>query len=136
MKIYLDFDGTIVEHEYPKMGRMNFGCLEVIKKLQNAGHEFILNTYRADCNDGTLQQALDYLNNNVRFEISPITQHTKTKISPHPWDIKTAKERDFMHIDDIALHIPLKPCAMISGSMVDWDAMDKIFEENGLYSTI
>jgi hypothetical protein len=62
MEIYLDFDGTVVEHQYPKMGRCNFGCFEVIKKLQNAGHVIILNTYRADCEDGTLEEALKLIN--------------------------------------------------------------------------
>jgi hypothetical protein len=29
MVIYLDFDGTVVEFSYPKIGRCNFGCIEV-----------------------------------------------------------------------------------------------------------
>jgi len=61
MKIYLDFDGTVVEHEYPEIGKYNKGAFKVIKKLQDAGHEIILNTYRADCNDGTLEAAKAYL---------------------------------------------------------------------------
>jgi hypothetical protein len=62
MKIYLDFDGTVVEHEWPKIGRCNYGCFEVIKKLQDAGHEIILNTSRAESYDKTLNEALEYIN--------------------------------------------------------------------------
>ena len=43
-KIYLDFDGTCVEHRYPEIGKYNFGAIEVIEKLQQAGHNIILNT--------------------------------------------------------------------------------------------
>lgn len=57
MKIYLDFDGTVVEHAYPRIGRDNFGCVEIIRRLQDAGHEIVLNTYRADCANGSLEAA-------------------------------------------------------------------------------
>ena len=57
MNIYLDFDGTVVEHDYPEIGKLNPGALEVIKKLQDAGHTIILNTMRVEFNDGTLEEA-------------------------------------------------------------------------------
>ncbi|MEN9968378.1 MAG: hypothetical protein RIR94_552, partial [Bacteroidota bacterium] len=44
MTIYLDFDGTVVEHAYPQIGAPNPHALRVIGKLQAAGHQFILNT--------------------------------------------------------------------------------------------
>ena len=60
MLIYLDFDGTVVEHAYPEIGADNPKALKVIRRLQDAGHHIILNTYRADLNDGSLQEALNY----------------------------------------------------------------------------
>ena len=51
MQIFLDFDGTVVEHYYPLIGAYNPGCKEVISKLQQAGHEVILNTYRVEIDD-------------------------------------------------------------------------------------
>ena len=54
MLIQLDFDGTVVEFDYPKIGLLNPGSVEVIDKLRKAGHDIVLNTYRADLNDGTL----------------------------------------------------------------------------------
>lgn len=143
MKIYLDFDGTVVEHEYPKIGRCNFGCFEVIKKLQDAGHEIVLNTYRADCADGTLEQALKLINENhwmlikdrmcnIGFEIKPIGA-TSCKIFPAIWNIDQAITYGIIFIDDMAPNMPLKNAVMTNGKMVDWDVLDKIFEEKGIY---
>ena len=61
MLIQLDFDGTVVEFDYPKIGLLNEGSIEVVNKLRNAGHEIVLNTYRADLNDGTLEEAHVFL---------------------------------------------------------------------------
>jgi len=74
MNIILDFDGTVVEHDYPNIGRLNPGSLKVINRLQKSVHEIILNTYRADCNDGTFDKALHFLNTNID---KPITKWTK-----------------------------------------------------------
>jgi phosphoglycolate phosphatase-like HAD superfamily hydrolase len=46
MTIAVDFDGTIVEHEYPKIGKPIEGAIDVLLKLQEAGHKLILWTYR------------------------------------------------------------------------------------------
>ncbi|WP_339736421.1 hydrolase [uncultured Sunxiuqinia sp.] len=46
MIIAVDFDGTIVEHRYPKIGKeLPFATL-TLKKLQERGHRLILWTYR------------------------------------------------------------------------------------------
>ena len=58
MQIVLDFDGTVVEHYYPLIGAYNPSCKEVISKLQHAGHEVILNSYRVEIEDESLKQAL------------------------------------------------------------------------------
>ena len=47
MKIAVDFDGTIVEHKYPKIGKARPFAFETLKALQKQGHELILWTYRA-----------------------------------------------------------------------------------------
>lgn len=143
-KLYLDFDGTVVEHNFPGIGRCNFGCMEVIKKLQDAGFEVILNTVRSEIEDkSSLNRALKYLNEDAwmfvkdlshpYFALQPI-KSTENKIHPHPFDINTVLESGLLYIDDIATNIPLKPCKMIPGNMVDWDALDTIFQENGLYN--
>ncbi len=47
MKIAIDFDGTIVEHKYPKIGKTKPFAFETLKALQKQGHDLILWTYRA-----------------------------------------------------------------------------------------
>ncbi|KJD33507.1 hydrolase [Tamlana nanhaiensis] len=44
--IAVDFDGTIVEDAYPKIGKPKIFAFETLKKLQNEGHRLILWTYR------------------------------------------------------------------------------------------
>ncbi|HOO84358.1 MAG TPA: hydrolase [Prolixibacteraceae bacterium] len=47
MKIAVDFDGTIVEHKYPEIGKIRPFAFETLKMLHNKGHQLILWTYRA-----------------------------------------------------------------------------------------
>lgn len=65
MIIAVDFDGTIVEHEYPRIGRPIPFALEVLRKLQLERHLLILWTVR----DGTLlDEAVDFCaKNGVNF---------------------------------------------------------------------
>jgi hypothetical protein len=44
--IAVDFDGTCVTHEYPKIGR-EIGAVPVLKRLVEAGHQVILYTMRS-----------------------------------------------------------------------------------------
>ena len=44
--IAVDFDGTIVEDAYPKVGKPKIFAFESLKRLQKDGHRLILWTYR------------------------------------------------------------------------------------------
>lgn len=44
--IAIDFDGTIVEDAYPKIGKPRIFAFETMKRLQEDGHRLILWTYR------------------------------------------------------------------------------------------
>ena len=61
MTIAVDFDGTIVEHEYPKIGKPIPFAIDVLKKLQYEDHHMlILWTVR----EGTLlDEAVEYCKN-------------------------------------------------------------------------
>lgn len=57
MVIAVDFDGTIVEHEYPKIGRAIPFAIETLLQLQKEGHILLMWTVR----DGDLlQEAVNY----------------------------------------------------------------------------
>lgn len=47
MKIAVDFDGTIVEHKYPRIGREMLFAFDTLKALQAKGHQLILWTIRS-----------------------------------------------------------------------------------------
>lgn len=59
--IAVDFDGTIVEHDYPRIGKeMMFACA-TLKELNKKGHKLILWTIRT----GTLlDEAVEFCRNN------------------------------------------------------------------------
>lgn len=142
MDIYLDFDGTVVEHQYPNIGRCNYGCVEVIKKLQDAGHNVILNTMRVEFKDGSLEQALDWFSkawmcvvdksNMDDFELKPLSV-TTYKHSPAYWNWDFFRDNNMIIIDDQSSGVPLKRAVMTSGYMVDWDEIDRQFKEHGIY---
>lgn len=48
MIIAIDFDGTIVEHAYPRIGEPLPDAFEVLKELKEAGYKLILWTCRED----------------------------------------------------------------------------------------
>lgn len=59
--IAVDFDGTIVEHAYPRIGKEMLFAFETLKALQRKGHKLILWTFR----DGeTLREAVEYCRTN------------------------------------------------------------------------
>ncbi|WP_299337308.1 BT0820 family HAD-type phosphatase [uncultured Psychroserpens sp.] len=45
--IAIDFDGTIVEDAFPKVGKPRIFAFETMKRLQQDGHRLILWTYRS-----------------------------------------------------------------------------------------
>lgn len=47
MIIAVDFDGTIVKHEYPSIGKEIPFAIKTLKLLQEEGHQIILWTYRS-----------------------------------------------------------------------------------------
>lgn len=65
MNIAIDFDGTIVEHRYPQIGRTMLFAFETIKELQKRKHNLILWTYR---NGKELDEAVEFCRiNGVEF---------------------------------------------------------------------
>ncbi|MBK9283306.1 MAG: hydrolase [Sphingobacteriaceae bacterium] len=59
--IAVDFDGTVVEHKYPAIGKEMLFAFATLKELQKKGHRLILWTYRAG---KTLDEAVEYCKQN------------------------------------------------------------------------
>jgi len=61
MIIAVDFDGTIVEHKYPAIGKELLFAFATLKELQKQGHLLILWTFRAG---NELNEAVEFCRKN------------------------------------------------------------------------
>jgi hypothetical protein len=61
MNIAIDFDGTIVEHAYPAIGKEKLFAFDTLKLMQKAGFNLILWTYRSG---NELKEAVEYCRRN------------------------------------------------------------------------
>lgn len=124
MYICVDFDGTIVNHEYPKIGKPVPGALDWLKEWKNAGADLILWTMRSG---KELDEAVEYLHKNgiVLFGINENpTQHEWTS-SP--------KAYAPIYVDDAAFGCPLDRLDEYSRPCVKWSivgpAIQHVLEE-------
>lgn len=98
ISICVNFDGTIVEYDYPRIGEPVPGAIESLKRLQDYGTNIILFTMRS----GTqLLQSINYLKVNginlYGININP---------SQTEWTQSPKSYGDY-YIDDSALGTPL-----------------------------
>ena len=61
IKIAVDFDGTIVDHEYPDIGKEKLFAFQTLKELDKLGVRLILWTFRAG---KELDEAVNYCREN------------------------------------------------------------------------
>lgn len=61
IKIAVDFDGTIVEHQYPEIGKEKLFAFRTLKELEKLGANLILWTFR---NGKELEEAIDFCRKN------------------------------------------------------------------------
>jgi len=81
MIIAIDFDGTIVEHAYPKIGKPIPFAIETLRMLHDDGHRLILWTVREG---KLLQEAIDYCEQNgiCFFAVNANYPEEKRETSP------------------------------------------------------
>lgn len=121
--IAVDFDGTVVTHEYPMIGR-DIGAVPVLKALVNRGHKLILYTMRTS---GLLLEAHDWLVNNG-VEIWSLNENPTQK----SWT-DSNKVYANLYIDDAALGIPLISNG-IERPYVDWKKVEQMLVDRGIIS--
>ena len=73
MIIAVDFDGTVVEHDWPNIGALKPNAVKVLRYLSSQGHKLIIWTCRTKNNpiDGrdTYAEAYQFmLDNNIPFD--------------------------------------------------------------------
>ena len=110
MIIGIDFDGTVVEHDYPRIGAPVPGAIETLRRLIARGHRLVLWTMR--CND-RLDEAVAYL------EAAGINLWGVNRNPEQDWT-DSPKAYCNVYIDDAALGCPLRHPAG-SRPYVDWE---------------
>jgi hypothetical protein len=124
----VDFDGTCVTHEYPKIGR-DIGAVPVLKELVNSGHKLILWTMRShkltEKGVDTLQDAIDWFQKN-EIPLWGINENPEQK----SWTDGN-KQYANLYIDDAALGCPLI-YNEIERPFVDWIEIQKFLKESNI----
>lgn len=96
--IGVDFDGTVVTHEFPAIGAPVPGAIEKLKHWSDLGHKIILWTMRSE---DTLREAVEYLKSHD-IELYGINENPQQKV----WT-RSPKAYCQVYIDDAAFGCPL-----------------------------
>ena len=122
MKIFLDFDGTVVSHRYPVIGIPVEHAIRVLKRLQDKKVDIYLNTMRSQLSTHSLFNAVNYLSTN-NIHVFHICDY---KLTPTP-----PTETEFF-IDDL----PSAVCPMIQNVhleyVVDWLKVEQELEHRNI----
>ncbi len=131
--IAVDFDGTIAQHVFPKIGEPVFGAFAWMRKFQDAGAKLILYTMRSDGQNAgnVLSEAVEFCRKNgIEF----------WGINSNPEQLEwTTSPKAYAHyyIDDAAIGCPLI-YPKVGKPYVDWTIVGpivfkKIYDYNERY---
>lgn len=121
--IALDFDGTVVTHKYPEIGK-DIGAVPVLKRLADTGCLFVLNSMRSKKN-GTLDDAVNWFKKN-NIELYGVNKEPNQE----KWT-DSSKTYAHIYIDDAAFGCPVKYDDN-GRKYVDWNKIERMFEEKGI----
>lgn len=117
MIIAIDFDGTCVTHEYPKIGK-DIGAVPILKKLTENRHKLILFTMRSG---NLLDEAVKWFEQND-IELYGVNENPTQK----EWT-DSPKAYAQLYIDDAALGCPIIKGKSDSRAHVDWATIEEWF---------
>lgn len=140
MTINIDFDGTVVSHNFPNVGK-SIGAERVLKRLTDAGHQLILFTMRAnrdkkkDPIDPTIKDVTGkFLDDAVNwFKQNNIPLYgINTNPTQANWTTSPKSYAELM-IDDSALGCPLKyDLSLSERPFVDWEQVEQLLIQKKL----
>ena len=120
--IVLDFDGTVVSHDYPRVGG-DIGAIPVLRKILENGHNLILFTMRPGGKG--LSDAVNW------FKENDIKLYGIQRNPMQHWTNSPKAQGDLI-IDDTCLGIPLKKDPNHPDRTrfcVDWVEVEKLLIE-------
>ena len=123
--IAVDFDGTVVTHEYPEIGREVEGAVDTLRLPEDPGARLILWTMRSG---EYLDAAVEWFSERGidLWGVNQNPDQIETQWTTSP------KAYAQIYIDDAALGCPLKLKDDAARPYVDWKRVSKILEERGL----
>lgn len=121
----IDFDGTCVEHEFPKVGPDVPGAVGVLRELSAAGHQLILWTVR----DIKHQQDAEHWFLDRKISLWAVNKNPEQL----PWS-RSRKAYAHYYIDDLALGCPLVHRPGEDRPFVDWVRMRELLVKAGALS--
>lgn len=130
--ICVDFDGTCVTHDYPKVGH-DIGAVPVLKKLTEQGYKLILFTMRSDkgVRDGKFESGLTDAVNWFKDNDIPLYGIQTNPTQKH-WT-ESPKAYGQIYLDDAALGAPIKFDPEISDRpFYDWDKAENMLKQYGV----
>lgn len=139
MIIAVDFDGTCVTHEFPKVGK-DIGAVPVLRRLVKEGHQLILWTMRSDIekvisDDPEIhKEAGNYLTQARNWFIENNIPLWSVNANPEQWKW-TVSPKVYAHkyIDDAGHGCPLVMDEEISKRpFVNWNKLEKDLEKEGV----
>jgi hypothetical protein len=141
--ILVDFDGTCVKHDFPRIGE-EIGAAPVLKRLVDSGHNLILFTMRSSKDEGChnadkgdltpkkfdTDVLLDAVNWFKKHDIE--LYGIQTNPTQHTW---TTSPKAYGHliIDDTALGAPLLYCERTRKKYIDWEKVEEYLELNNYF---
>ncbi|PXV62518.1 hypothetical protein CLV62_11960 [Dysgonomonas alginatilytica] len=137
MDICIDFDGTCVTHEFPRIGE-DIGAVPVLKELVDAGHKLILFTMRSDrkkkkkVGEETVIVEENFLADAINWFVdNGITLYGVQKNPTQRFWTTSPKAYGHLYIDDANLGCPL--ITPTEGRpYVDWVETRKYLVERGI----
>lgn len=118
--VAVDFDGTIVDHRFPKIGPAVPGAIDWLKQWQDLGIKIILYTMRSG---EYLDQAVTFLREN---EIVPWAVNNNPE--QHTW---TSSRKVYAHcyVDDAAIGAPMIQPEGFERACVDWRILGPLVKQ-------
>ena len=126
--IGIDFDGTLVDHQYPRIGLPVPGAVDTCRDLIAAGHKLILWTMRSG---ETLFDAVTWCDR-AGIDLFGVNVNPTQDWSTSP------KAYCHIYIDDAALGCPLISHGHMDGARdyVDWPAVRELLARKGILPMI
>ncbi len=138
MYIIIDFDGTVVTHDFPRIGK-EIGSVPVLKRLAAEGHKLILFTMRSKFEKKT-KDKLGNVIKTIEDTLAPAVQWFADndiplygiQNNPTQWRwTSSPKAYGELIIDDAALGSPLMVNLELSERpFVNWKLVEKMLEYN------